>query len=185
MKLETLETKRLYLKILTPELFTSLFQNHTEAEIIKILGLSSHDEYIKEKIKSEGGYKTYDRSILAFLMVLKETNETIGRCGFHNWYSQHHKAEIGYALSKEENKRNGYMSEAINKILEYGFKTMKLNRIEACIGPDNTASLNTIKKFGFTQEGHLRQHYVREEKIQDSLIFSLLKKEYEAIKNSN
>ncbi len=81
MEFEVLETKRLLLKKLTPESFTRLFQNYTEAEIVKILGLLSHEEFVREKFKSQGGYKTYDRSIVAFLLVLKQTNQTIGRCG--------------------------------------------------------------------------------------------------------
>jgi ribosomal-protein-alanine N-acetyltransferase len=183
MESETLTTERLILKKLTPEVFAYLFENCSEAEIKKQLGLSTHEEFLKEKKKCEGGYTTYDRSILAFLLVLKENNVTIGRCGYHNWYAEHNKAELGYALNKDENKRKGYMSEALKPILAYGFNKMHLNRIEACIGPANTASQNLVKKYEFTQEGYLRQHYVRDGITQDSLIFSLLKEEYERKNN--
>lgn len=180
MKFEILETERLVLKKITPEILTYWFDHYSEEEIKKQLGLTSHEAFIKEKEKSRGGYKTYDRTILAFLLVTKENNETIGRCGYHNWYTDHKKAEIGYALHLEENKRKGYMSEALQVILQYGFDAMNLNRIEACVGPSNIASQSLIKKYGFTQEGYLRQHYIRNDEIQDSLIFSLLKEEYKA-----
>lgn len=180
MKFEQLETERLILKKLTPDTFTHLFENYSDAEVIKQLGLTGEAELIKERAKSQGGYTTYDRTILSFLLVLKDNNETIGRCGYHNWYRDHRKAELGYALNNEAHKRKGYMTEAVKVILEYGFNTMNLNRIEACIGPDNIASLSLVKKYGFTQEGYLRQHYIRDGDIQDSAIFSLLKKEYAA-----
>jgi [ribosomal protein S5]-alanine N-acetyltransferase len=179
MQLEILETKRLYLKKIPAEVYTSMFENYSEAEIKKLFGLTSDEEFIKEKKKSQGGYTTYDRTVLSFLLVSKDTNETIGKSGYHNWYKDHRKAEIGYVLHKEENKRKGYMSEALKAILDYGFSTMNLNRIEACISPANIASLNLIKRYGFTREGLLRQHYIREGEIQDSYIFSLLKEEYE------
>ncbi|MFS8083042.1 MAG: GNAT family N-acetyltransferase, partial [Ginsengibacter sp.] len=102
----------------------------------------------------------------------------IGSCGYHNWYIDHRKGEIGYTINKDENKRKGYMGEAVSTILDYGFKIMILNRIEACISPANVASLSLIKKFGFTREGYLRQHFIREGEIQDTVIFSLLKEEY-------
>jgi ribosomal-protein-alanine N-acetyltransferase len=178
MEFEILNTERLILKKLTPEIFTYVFKNYSKAEIIKILGLGSEAEFIKEKEKCEGGYTTFNRSILSFLLVLKDNNETIGRCGYHNWYLDHRKAEIGYLLNKKENKRKGYMSECIKVVLEYGFNSMKLNRIEACIAPANIASQSLIKKYGFTQEGYLRQNFIRDGEIQDSLIFSLLKHEY-------
>lgn len=180
MEFEILETKRLILKKLTPQIFTSLFENYSEAEIKKQLGLATDAEFIKEKEKSQGGYTTYDRTILSFLVVTKENNEVIGRCGYHNWYPDHRKAELGYALHHDAHKRKGYMSEAVAAVLDYGFKTMNLNRIEACTGPENIASQSLIKKYRFTQEGYLRQHYLRGQDIQDSLIFSLLKEEYDA-----
>lgn len=181
MKFETLETKRLILRKITPEGFVELFENHSDDDAKKILGLSSDEELTKEKEKSKGGYTTYDRTIIAFLMGLKDSGETIGRCGYHNWYTSHRKAEIGYLIMKEENKRKGYMSEAMKAILDYGFNTMNLNRIEACIGPSNAASLSLAKKYGFVQEGYLRQHYVRKDLVEDTLIFSLLKEEYNQI----
>jgi ribosomal-protein-alanine N-acetyltransferase len=181
MQLETLKTQRLLLKKLSPEDFIDLFENYPDAEAKKLLGLSCDEELVKEKEKSKGGYVTYDRSICAFLLVSKDSGETIGRCGYHNWYHQHRRAEIGYVLMKEENKRKGYMSEALKAILDYGFNTMDLNRVEACIGPANTASQSLVKKYGFVQEGYLRQHFVRTDVAEDSLIFSLLKEEYIAV----
>ncbi|MCB0533163.1 MAG: GNAT family N-acetyltransferase [Lewinellaceae bacterium] len=178
MEFETLQTDRLFLKKITPEVLSHLFQNYKDEEIMTVLGLSNYDEFIKERDKSRGGYTTYDRTILSFLLVLKSTNETIGRCGFHNWYAQHHRAEIGYALAKEEFKRKGYMREAVHAVLKYGFEVMHLNRVEAYIGPGNIASLRIVAKYGFTQEGVLRQHYAVGGEFQDSIIFSLLKNEF-------
>jgi ribosomal-protein-alanine N-acetyltransferase len=182
MQFETLPTERLLLKILTPEGFNYLFENCSEAEIKSVLGLDSDEKFEQQKKKWQGGYVTYDRSILKFLMVLKENNETIGSCGYHNWYAMHRKAEIGYVLHKEEHKRKGYMTEAMKAVLHYGFCSMNLNRVEAFIGPDNAASQSLVKRYGFTQEGYLRQHFRYEDKVQDSLLFALLKEEYQNLK---
>jgi ribosomal-protein-alanine N-acetyltransferase len=55
---------------------------------------------------------------------------------------------------------------------------MKLNRIEAFIGPGNIPSLKLIAKSGFIQEGHLRGHYCKKGIMEDSLVFGLLREEY-------
>jgi ribosomal-protein-alanine N-acetyltransferase len=180
MEFEVLTTERLLLRKFTAEGFTYLFENYSDDEIKDQLGLTTEEELLKEKEKVQGGYTTYDRTILHFRLIVKKTREVIGGAGYHNWYQAHRKAELGYALTKEEHKRKGYMTEAISTILDYGFNTMNLNRIEACIGPANTASLSLINKYRFTKEGYLRQHYIRGEDIQDSVIFSLLKEEYSA-----
>jgi len=70
------------------------------------------------------------------------------------------------------------MSEALKTILKYGFEKMQLHRVEAFIGSENEASLNLVKKFNFTYEGKMRQHYKVKEKMEDSLVFSLLKHEF-------
>ncbi len=178
MEFEILNTERLLLRKITPEGFSYIFDNYPDEEIKNQLGITTGEELLKEKEKNRGGYKTYDRSVLHFKLVLKETNEVIGGCGYHNWYFNHRRAELGYALTKEAHKKKGYMSEAVSTVLDYGFNFMNLNRIEACIGPENIASLSLIGKFGFTKEGHLKQHFIRDGNIEDSIIFSLLKEEY-------
>jgi [ribosomal protein S5]-alanine N-acetyltransferase len=183
MHFETLNTEKLKLRILTPELFNRLFENYSDDVIKCELGLTSDAEFNKEKKKYREGCSTYDRSFLSFLLVLKENNEVIGKCGYHNWYTEHNRAELGYILNKDEHKRKGYMSEALGKILEYGFNFMGLNRVEAGIAPDNIASLSLIKKYGFTQEGYLRQHYFKDGKTHDTLLFSLLKEEFQKTEN--
>lgn len=185
MEFEVLTTERLLLRKLTPEGIEYIFQNYSEEEAKRQLGLTTRNEFIKEREKSKGGYTTYDRSILQFKLILKETQEVIGSCGFHNWYFAHCKAELGYAISKEEHKKKGYMSEAVDEVIEYGFESMNLNRIEACVGPDNIASLSLMKKFGFVKEGYLRQHYMSDGDIYDSVIFALLKEEYRGKRKSN
>jgi len=182
MELESLETDRLLLKMINPEQFSLLFREYPKAEIMSLLGLSSKEEFVEEKMKSDKGYQTYDRTILSFFLILKETNETIGRSGFHNWYLKHKRAEVGYVLYQDHHRQKGYMGEALEAIIEYGFKVMGLNQMEACISPDNMASLALVKKFGFSQEGYLRQHYIREGEILDSVIFSLLREEYSGAK---
>jgi ribosomal-protein-alanine N-acetyltransferase len=180
MKLETLETKHLFLKKLTPAIFKDLFENYSETYVMRLLGLKNHEEYIKQKEKSDGGYQTYDRTIAAFLMVLKTTDQTIGRCGYHNWYPQHKRAEIGYVIFDEVHRGQGYMNEALQSIIDYGFNRMDLNRIEAFAGPNNAPSVHLIEKYGFKREGYLRQHYLRDDVMEDSLVFSFLKSDVDS-----
>lgn len=170
-----LETDRLLLKRLTPQIFRELFSDYSKQFIMDFLGLQNEQEWELERKKIVGGYETYDRTIVAFVMVDKNTQQTVGRAGFHNWYKDHSRAELGYALNHDIHKRKGYMSEAVAAILAYGFEIMQLNRIEAYVGPTNEASLRTVKKFGFQQEGYLHEHYVRNGIAEDSVVFALLR----------
>ena len=112
-------------------------------------------------------------------LIDKETRNVIGNCGFHNWLPEHERAEIGYFL-REDCRGKGFMLEALNTILEFGFHQMKLNRIEAFISPDNHPSIYLVERLGFIREGQLRAHYKFGGRIHDSVVYSLLKTDAKA-----
>ncbi|ANE51960.1 GNAT family N-acetyltransferase [Flavisolibacter tropicus] len=178
MTFEILETSRLKLRKLTPEVFDFVFTNYTNEELKTFFGLSTEQELEKERIKHEKGLATYNKSFLYFQLIDKSNDTVIGGCGYHTWYLDHFRAEIGYGLFQEQHKGKGLMTEALLPIIDYGFNTMHLNRIEALIGPENTASLQLVKRLNFTREGYLRQHYNHNGQIVDSVLFSLLRSEY-------
>lgn len=70
------------------------------------------------------------------------------------------------------------MKEAVEKVLEFGFKKMQLNRIEALIDENNTPSKKLLDYFGFSREGNLRGHYLVDGIFEDSVLYSLLRSEY-------
>lgn len=178
MNFELLETPNLILRKITPETYDFIFQHYNDNELMVFFGISTKEELDKERTKHKKGLSTYNRSFVNFQIFQKQTPEMIGACGFHTWYPEHYRAEIGYALNSETVKGKGIMSEALKAVIDYGFKKMDLNRIEAFIGTNNEASLRLIHKMNFTKEGHLRQHYCKNNILEDSLVFSLLRDEY-------
>ena len=66
------------------------------------------------------------------------------------------------------------MSEAIEKVIQFGFNNMKLHSIEANINPDNLASAQLLKKFKFVKEAYFKENYFFNGKFLDSEIYSLL-----------
>ena len=179
MEIETHQTNRLQLRKLTPEVYHQLFTNYSKPEIKEIIGLESEEQYQKLLKKYEGGLGGYNRSLVFFQLAERNSNTVIGGCGFHNWFPDHCRAELGYHIEKEECKQQGYMKEAIAFVLKYGFEEMNLHRVEALCSPNNIPSLKLIRHFGFQEEGLLKEHYFINEKFEDSQIFGLLKKNYQ------
>jgi len=178
MTFEELHTPRLILRKITPEVQAWVYDNYTDTELMAFFGFQSAEELKMRKEQYPKGLSMYNRSSVNFLLIDKATGTTIGGCGYHTWYPDHMRAEIGYALNDDAHKGKGLMTEAMAPILAYGFNQMNLNRIEALIGPGNLPSLKLVNKFGFVKEGYLREHYNKKGDIQDSLAFSLLKREY-------
>lgn len=110
---------------------------------------------------------------------LKEGGGLIGSCGYYKWLKPDgHQAEIGYDLDPEYWGK-GIMTEALTAIIDFGFKRMRLNRIELLAMPRNRRSIRLAKKLGFVKEGTLREHGFDEKgRRTDDTLFSLLKKDW-------
>ena len=178
IKHNTLETERLWLIEVTPDVYTQLFNTCTDAEIMEFMGLNTPEEFKIEKDKWVGGMTTYRTSFKRFFLKVKSTGKIIGSAGFHNWYASHMRAELGYALTDEASKNKGYMKEAVAAIIRHGFGEMNLNRIEAYVGPNNVPSLKVVAGDGFTKDVSLRSHFYIDGVMHDSVCFALLKSEY-------
>jgi ribosomal-protein-alanine N-acetyltransferase len=175
---EIIETERLILKGLSPGNISYIFEQFPKAKIKELLGHETEEAYLTEEKKNRNGYASYNRTFILFLLIDKSYNTIIGRCGIHNWNIEHRRAEIGYNITHETFKRKGLMSEAVATIIEYGFTKLNLNRLEAIVGSSNTPSLKIMEKFGFIQEGIMRQHYPANNGFEDSILFSKLQEAY-------
>jgi [ribosomal protein S5]-alanine N-acetyltransferase len=113
-------------------------------------------------------------------IVRKGESTIIGTCGYRFWGKPLFCAEIGYELTKAY-WRQGIMSDALRTIIKFGFEVSQLNRIEATVMLENTASMKLLGKLGFVEEGILREYGFWKEQFHDLKIFSLLKKDYDAI----
>jgi ribosomal-protein-alanine N-acetyltransferase len=71
----------------------------------------------------------------------------------------------------------GLMSEAIKKVLDFGFNTMELHSIQANIDPNNMVSAAILKKFNFEREAYFKENFFFNGKFMDSEIYSLLNKQ--------
>ena len=178
MKFEEIITDRLILRKLTQESFDFIYSDMSQDEQLDILGFTSIEILLEEKEKYKKGLSTNNKKFLYHQLIDKKTSAIIGWCGFHTWYTDHNRAEIGYGLFDDNYKNKGIMTEAIISIVNYGFNNMNLERIEAFVSPNNMPSIKLLKRMKFKKEGFLKHHYFHNSKMDDSIIFALLKSEY-------
>lgn len=172
-----LETERLYLREIVMEDAEALFEIFSSEEAMIHYGMYPYTEIEQAEQLVESFRNSFenDRAI-RWAIALKSTNQLIGTCGFHNRSDKNQRAEIGYEINPEF-WEYGYMTEAVKRILKYGFNEMGFNRIEAIVYPENSASIASLEKLEFQEEGILREFMIFREKPQDLVMYSLLKKE--------
>ena len=169
-----LETPRLLLNSFDQSTYDAIFSGFEAPKIRQIFGHLNDEEYELECSRYKGGFSTYNLTIQFFQLVSKESNEVLGWAGYHSWAKQHHRAELFYSLKKDEFKRKGFMSEALQPILEYGKNQMDLYRIEAFVATDNIPSNRLMQKFGFQKETTLKHRYQFGDEVDTDNFYSLL-----------
>ena len=87
-----------------------------------------------------------------------------------------HQAEIGYWLGRDY-WGQGFCTEAVIAVLDYGFETLGLNRIFAQHIARNGASARVLEKAGFSKEGILRQHARKWGVFEDVICYGMLCKD--------
>ena len=107
----------------------------------------------------------------------KGSDQFCGAGGYCDWNHDHKKAEIGFWLLPEYWGR-GIMKEVMPALFEYGFMTMKLNRIEGYVISDNTKCKKGLTKINFTYEGTMRECEWKNGAPIHVDIYSLIKSEW-------
>ncbi len=81
-------------------------------------------------------------------------------------------------------KRCGYGEEAMDALFTLAFEHLGINRFWLDVYPDNTFGINLYEKLGMHCDGTLRQNYKAERGYLDQIIYSMLKNEYFAQKET-
>jgi len=97
----------------------------------------------------------------------------IGSCDLSEIDHRHSRAEIGFLFARPY-WGNGFAQEAVRAIAAYAFGTLGLARLWARIHARNEAARRLLSRLGFSYEGTLRGHVIREGVARDCLIYGRL-----------
>jgi RimJ/RimL family protein N-acetyltransferase len=114
-------------------------------------------------------------------VTLRDSGEPIGAIGLVI-ARRHDRAELGYWVGRKHWGR-GYASEAARALLDYGFRELRLNRIEAMHFARNPASGRVMRKIGMQREGTCRQHVKKWGRYEDTEQYAILRRDWEAAEN--
>jgi ribosomal-protein-alanine N-acetyltransferase len=170
-----LQTERLILRSHIISDAKALFALRSNKEVMRYIDRENPKDIEETEAKIRLVHEGFNRrTSIAWVIALKENpNEMIGEIGYYRTDLGNYRAEIGYMLQSNF-WRKGIISEALNKIITFGFQEMKLNSISANINPGNDASRQILLKHGFQKEAYFKEDYYFQGKFLDSEIYGLL-----------
>ena len=111
---------------------------------------------------------------------LKDSGYLIGNCGIRRKPDNDWEADIGYEL----NPRHwglGYATEAARALADFGFNELGLSRISSRCIAENAASARVLERLSFKLEGRLRRNEFFKGRWWDTLLYALLKDEWQEL----
>src|SRR6478672_7245458 len=85
---------------------------------------------------------------LYWAITLSDRNILAGTICLFGFSDENNKCEIGYELLTNF-QGQGIMKEAAEKVIDYAFNTIKVQKIEAFLHRDNQRSIKLLEKFSF------------------------------------
>ncbi|NTG45406.1 GNAT family N-acetyltransferase [Agrobacterium rhizogenes] len=113
-----------------------------------------------------------------FAIIDSASRALLGQAALMKFSAEHRSAEIGYLLFLPLLQRTRGGTEAFYLLLQYGFENLGLRRFEWRCDSDNDKSERAALRLGFQREGLLRQHMLVKGRSRDTMIFSLLDREW-------
>lgn len=103
----------------------------------------------------------------------------IGTCQIHDINWRNRSAEIGIMIGEKSYWDQGYGTEAMQLMVDHGFKTLNLHRIWLQVFAKNKRGIRAYEKAGFKYEGTYRQAEYQHGQYQDIHLMSILKDEWQ------
>lgn len=113
---------------------------------------------------------------LIFAITLKSTGQLLGSISLV-LLTADSKAELGYWVGLPY-WNQGFASEAAQAVIDCGFRTLGLNRIQAHHLASNSASGRVMEKAGMSREGRSPQALRKEGKFHDTIFYGVLRSDW-------
>lgn len=174
------KTKRLHVRELRDDDLNNIHNLHLlpKTDEYNTLGIPE-TRHTTEKIVEEWKVlqKQDPRNSYIFCIEKKEDNEFIGLIALNLGKLNYETAEVWFKIHKDH-WRKAYTSEALTRLLEFGFHDLRLHRIEAGCAVENIASIKTLEKVGFTREGMKRKKLPIRGEWKDNYFYGILEEDF-------
>lgn len=145
----------------------------------QVITLSGEKEWLENSAKN--------REKIDFNIIELANNKLIGTMGLMNFNWIERSAVLGIFIGDGDYRSNGYGTEAIRLLLEYGFRYLNLHSIRLDLLEINERAHKCYLKCGFKDTGRNREEIFLNGKYYDRLHMDILENEFDGdyIRNKN
>ena len=177
-QLPTLTGEQVRLRWLTDQDVESLFDIFSHEDVVRYWSQPAMSGLDEAKALLQTVNQCFEqRSLFQWGIERLDTDGVIGTCTLAALDPGNRRADLGFALHRRH-WGNGFVSDALRTVLRFAFETLNMHRIEADVDPRNDRSIRVLERQGFQREGFLRERWIVNGQIADTLFFGLLRREW-------
>jgi len=182
-------TERVKLRLIELSDLNSIHELHSlpETDEYNTLGIPKSIEETKAIIKPWVEENLLDEiKNYTFAIEQRKTGKFMGLFGLKLGSKKYKRGEIWYKIHTNFWNK-GYATESLKSMINFGFNSLKLHRIEAGCAVKNIGSINVLEKSGMIKEGRGRQILPLRSGWSDNFEYSILdtdRREYKPCVNS-
>lgn len=166
---------RVFLDTINKEDMPSLYKWFSNVEFLSTYDYVLPIPMSKEKVdKMISNYNEENNSIV-FAIRTTEGN-IIGIAGYYDIIKDNMVATLFIGIGDENYLGKGYGKETILDLLNYGFNTLNLYRIQLNVISFNISAIKLYEKVGFQKEGTMKEFVLRNGQRYDLYMYAKLKK---------
>ncbi len=133
----------------------------------------------KLTLKDERAYlRRLKREGARLFLVLNQDDRVVGTVGLHEIDYFNHTARLGITIFKTEDRFGGYGYSAMLNIVMKAFKEFGLEKLYANVIATNTTQIEWDKRFGFKEEGLLKNEYLRDGQRHDMVRLAIIRNDW-------
>ena len=175
-KIPSLKTNRLLLRKMSLSDLDDCYEYSRDAEVPKYLLWYPHTDrtytgyylrYVERKYRRA---EFYDWAV-------EYDGKMIGTVGFTSFDLNNNAGEVGYVLNRKF-WGMGLATEALLRVLEFGFSELSLERIYAKFMPENDKSRGVLLRCGMRPEGVMRRAVLAKGQYRDVEIYAITREEW-------
>jgi len=118
-----------------------------------------------------------------FVICRQVDDRPVGSIELHNVDTRNGSAGLGIAIGAPDDTGQGYGSDAIRALLDFGFGELRLERIWLDVYDYNERARRVYERVGFVHEGTLRRALYRAGAHHDIHRMAILREEWSALTN--
>jgi RimJ/RimL family protein N-acetyltransferase len=119
-----------------------------------------------------------NRNVVHLAVIERASGAHVGNVAIQNidWIAR--RGEFAILIGDTRAHGRGIGREAATLLIDHAFRRLALNRVWLGVRADHDVAIGLYRSLGFTEEGRLRDHSIKDGGPVDALIMGLLRREW-------